>query len=740
MNQARTDILKGVEMSYVEIKQKLDEAAKDELIKRSSCENAVSWLSDSFANVVIDDVKVGEFIATLVQGEKWSDIDDAFFKKNGFATAGVRGKLAIGTAHFNKINLGLGVEAHARYIEDAYAENGEKLGREKAVILAYDSRCGSYDPATNGPGFLVKEAASIYAAHGIKVYLFDCVAPTPELSFAIVELSDIKPYSGGVFTASHNPSSDNGFKPYDFHGGQIVHNGVQKIADTIIDYAEVKIGNYDAFLREGLIEIVGPYIDAAYVEKENQSAIWVDSNGKFDLEKIDDSLTVAFSSLNGTAHRLIPAVLKRRGFDIGNNLFCVCSQCLPDGNFPTCPSPNPENKAALEEVTKLAVKKSADILLAADPDSDRLGVGVKLSDSEVQKYKDHDYFKDGYYLLSGNQQLVILTDYVLSQMQARDGVLPENSVIAKTIVSTDLAREIAGKYNVKTIEPHVGFKFIGEKLALYSRKAFAEALTVEAQRYKDKHYNELSRKERVVLLSKYTYCFLFGGEESYGSLVADYVHDKDAVTAAALFIEMAGFYKKQGKTILERFEEIYAECGYTKEETIPLAFSGAAGNDVIKEIMADFRKNAVTSIGDKKVIAIIDYKKQKDENIRYAKTPQGEVLFTDEVKEAENGKTGYCKVEGVDVPCFWHSDYDVIKEFARMPESNVIMFVLEDGSKIVARPSGTEPKIKFYVLSRGKRGEGQGNDADKQAVDAFFAKAKAELIARAEKIKAEVVG
>lgn len=726
-------------MNYSSIKEKLKQAGESGLIKDSSVENASSWLEGAFSQVEMEGTTVGEYISDLVEAEKWNDIDNAFFKKNGFATAGVRGKLAVGTAHFNRINLGLGVEAHARYIKQAFDENGEEMGREKAVVLAYDSRRGSYDPASNGPGFLVKEAAAIYAAHGIKVYLFDCVAPTPELSFAIAELKDIKPYSGGVFTASHNPASDNGFKPYDFHGGQIVHSEVQKIADSLNDYAEVKLGDYESLKAEGLIDIIGFKVDRAYIEKENQTAVWIKSDGTFDEEKIDTSLTVAFSALNGTSHRLIPGVLKRRGFDIGNNLFCVGEQCLPDGRFPTCPKPNPEEKAALEEVVKLAVSKDADMLLATDPDSDRIGVGVKLEREEIEKYKDDESYKDGYYLLNGNQQLVVLTDYILSQMKEKDGALPQNSLVAKTIVSTDLAKTIAEEYGVSVVEPHVGFKFIGEKLDLYSRAAMKRAQEAEQEKYGNREYRMLSRKERVELLSKYSLCFLFGGEESFGSLIADYVHDKDAVTVAAMFVELAAFYKKKGKTVMQRFEEIYSKYGYTKEQTLPLAFEGAAGNDVISGIMADFRANPLEEVGGKKVLALIDYKKFEGVDCRQAKTPEGKVLFTDKIEEAEKGEVGYFSCEGVNLPRFWHSDYEVIGEAACIPESNVMMFVLSGGSKIIVRPSGTEPKIKFYILSSGTSGEGKGSEEDRKSVDAFFDAAKEVLEARAEEIKKRVI-
>jgi phosphoglucomutase len=428
-------------------------------IKPETCANASTWLADSFAGVTIDGEKVGDYITRLVQAQDWQTLNDSFFKVNKFGTAGVRGRLAIGTAHFNTIVLGLGVEAHARYILEAYERNGIELGREKAVILAYDSRRGSYDPASNGPDFLVREAAEIYAAHGIRVYLFDTVAPTPELSFAVTECCDIRPYAGGVFTASHNPASDNGFKPYDFYGGQVVHGRVQEIADTISDYVQVQRTDYDDARTRGLIMTVGPEIDAAYIAKENQLAIWVDEYGHFLPGKIAEDLRVVFSALNGTSQRLVPEVLARRGFDIERNLLPVTEQCRPDGLFATCPKPNPEEKQALVEAVTLAIREKADMLVATDPDGDRLGVGVRLTEAQMRAWAYDPSVQDGYYLLSGNQQLVLLTDYILSQLTERNGALPRNSLISKTLVSTDLAKTIADAYGVITVEPHVGFKY-----------------------------------------------------------------------------------------------------------------------------------------------------------------------------------------------------------------------------------------------------------------------------------------
>ena len=684
-------------------------------IKESSWANALSWLAPSFASVILDGRPVGDHITEMTRGERWKDIDNAFFERNGFGTAGVRGKLAVGTAYFNAIVLGLGVEAHSRYIAQAYKENGATLGREKAVILAYDSRRGSFDPQTGGPGFMVREAAGIYAAHGIKVYLFDTVAPTPELSFSITELSGISPYAGGVFTASHNPATDNGFKPYDFHGGQVVHSQVQRIADGITDYAQVKKLPYAEAEKLGLIVIVGPEIDVQYIEKENQTAIWVDDGGRFLPDKIDASLTVVFSALNGTSQRLVPRVLERRGFHLAQ-LFPVAAQCAPDGNFPTCPKPNPEEKPALHEAVRLANEKQADILIATDPDADRLGVGVRLREEERGLYPDAH---DGYVLLTGNQQLVLLTDYILSQLTERDGGLPPGSVLSKTLVSTDLAKAIADRYGVMTVEPHVGFKYLGEKLAWYADRAQDAA--------GPKPYRSLSRRERVRALSCSSLCVLFGGEESYGSLVGDYVKDKDAVTVSAMFVEMAGFYKRRGKTLMQRMEEIFFLYGYAREETISLSYSGAAGNDVIRAIMAGLRSRPPRELCGRQVIAAIDYKSPGSGVPRAARAADGSVLFTDAEPADPQAHTGYMDVCGIQAPLFWHGDYKILGGRSRLPDVDMLLYLLSDGSKVIARPSGTEPKIKFYVLARGTQGADKASPRDRVAVDRFFTDIKNEL-------------
>ena len=392
-----------------------------------------------------------------------------------------------------------------------------------------------------------------------------------------------------------------------------------------------------------------------------------------------------------------------------------------------------EEKEALCESIRLANKVNADILMATDPDCDRIGVGVLLNKDEIDFYSNEPAVKNGYYLLSGNQQLVLLTDYILSQIKERDGKLPENSVIGKSIVSTDLAKEIADQYDVMTIEPHVGFKYLGQKLYLYANKAF-KAAKEKDKNYCNKSYSNLSRKERIDVLQKFGLCFLFGGEESYGSLVGDFVKDKDAITVTAMFTEMAGFYKKSGLTLTQRLEEIYNEYGYAREETISLSFTGAAGNDVINKIMGNLRKKPLKKIADKKVLAVIDYTPVDSSGTRYAKDINGNILYDDsEPRDAKN-HTGYKKIKGINLPLFWLGDYKLIKKDAKLPEANMITYVLLDGSKIIIRPSGTEPKIKFYILAKGSKTMNDRFDTDR-----FFYLTKEELTHQSRMLEQKIL-
>ncbi len=722
---------------YSDVTAALEQARERGDIKEASCRNACRWLGPSFSAVEVDGRRVGDHIRMLVEERRWGELDDAFFQVNAFGTAGVRGRLAIGTAYFNTIILSLGVEAHARYITGAYAGNGRQLGREMAVVLAYDSRRGSYDPQTGGPGFLVRDAASIYAAHDIRVYLFDSVAPTPELSFAIAELEDIRPYAGGVFTASHNPAADNGFKPYDYYGGQIVHSGVQRIADNIQDYGQVRRMPFEECVRRGLVRMIGPEADAAYIEKENQTAVWTDARGRFRTDMIATDLRVVFSSLNGTSQRLVPRVLERRGFAM-ENLICVEEQCVPDGSFETCKKPNPEEKQALERAVRLAAEARADMVIATDPDSDRIGVGVRPSDEELEAFGDDAALSGCCYLLSGNQQLVLLTDYILGQLSIRDGRLPRNALVSKTLVSTDLARSIAAAYGVMTVEPHVGFKFLGEKLALYAEAAFSRAREESPGEYDGRDYRSLSRAERCALLERHSLCCLFGGEESYGSLVGDYVKDKDAVTVCAMFVEMAGFYRLRGTTLLGRLRQIWEQYGYWREETISLKYEGAAGNDIIRAIMRHCRETPWREIAGKSVIAAVDYLTPANSRHRTAVDPEGRVLFDDSPPPDDGSHDGYVDVQGIRIPHFWHGDLHIIGEKARLGEANVFMYVLADGSKVIMRPSGTEPKIKFYILAKGTSADGKGSSDDRRQVDGFFEEVRRHLMQTADRIAAGI--
>ena len=278
-----------------------------------------------------------------------------------------------------------------------------------------------------------------------------------------------------------------------------------------------------------------------------------------------------------------------------------------------------------------------------------------------------------------------------------------------------------------------GFKYFGEKLQLYAERSLARAHA--AGEYLDVCYENLSRLERVQLLSKYGLCFLFGGEESYGSLVGDYVKDKDAVTIIAMFVEMAGFYKKADKTIIERLDEIYGEYGFTREATIPRRFEGAEGSDIIKAIMSDFRKKPFAKIAGRKVIAMIDYKMPPHGEKRKAIDGDGQIVFTDEEPHDSKRHSGYVMVQGIDIPHFWQGDYGLIGERAKLPDANMLMYITECGSRIIVRPSGTEPKIKFYILAKSSKEKGKcGTKEGRQEVNVFFDKVRDEIDERVNHI------
>lgn len=522
----------------------------------------------------------------LEKADNELELEDCFYKSLEFGTGGMRGEIGPGTNRMNIYTIRKASEGLARYIE-SFGEEAKRRG----VVIAYDSRHKS-------PQFAM-EAAKTIATHGIQTYVFDELRPTPELSFAVRYLNA---FSGVVITASHNPPEYNGFKVYGEDGGQIP----PKIADEIIkkvneveNELEVAVENEDILKQKGLIKIIGAEIDEAYNEKIKTISLNPNLAKEVDVK-------VVFTPLHGTANKPVRRALQSLGYQ---NVTVVKEQELPDPNFSTVASPNPEEHAAFELAIREGKRIDADILIGTDPDADRLGVAVKNDKGE-------------YIVLTGNQTGAILLNYILSEKKKK-GLLPENGVVLKTIVTSEIGRAIAEEYGLKTIDTLTGFKFIGEKIKEFE----------QTKQYK----------------------FQFGYEESYGYLIGDFVRDKDAVQAAVLAVEVCAFYKKKGLTLYDGLMEIFNRYGYYREELKSLTLKGKDGAEQIKRILESFRQNPLVKIAGKTVTIIEDY-------------------LTSERTLLQSNK----------------------KETIDLPKSNVLKYFLEDGSWFCLRPSGTEPKVKFY--------------------------------------------
>ncbi|MED0717034.1 phospho-sugar mutase [Aeribacillus composti] len=522
----------------------------------------------------------------LEKADNELELEDCFYKSLEFGTGGMRGEIGPGTNRMNIYTIRKASEGLARYIE-SFGEEAKRRG----VVIAYDSRHKS-------PQFAM-EAAKTIATHGIQTYVFDELRPTPELSFAVRYLNA---FSGVVITASHNPPEYNGFKVYGEDGGQIP----PKIADEIIkkvneveNELEVAVENEDILKQKGLIKIIGAEIDEAYNEKIKTISLNPNLAKEVDVK-------VVFTPLHGTANKPVRRALQSLGYQ---NVTVVKEQELPDPNFSTVASPNPEEHAAFELAIREGKRIDADILIGTDPDADRLGVAVKNDKGE-------------YIVLTGNQTGAILLNYILSEKKKK-GLLPENGVVLKTIVTSEIGRAIAEEYGLKTIDTLTGFKFIGEKIKEFE----------QTKQYK----------------------FQFGYEESYGYLIGDFARDKDAIQAAVLAVEVCAFYKKKGLTLYDGLMEIFNRYGYYREGLKSLTLKGKDGAEQIKRILESFRQNPLVEIAGKTVTIIEDY-------------------LTSERTLLQSNK----------------------KETIDLPKSNVLKYFLEDGSWFCLRPSGTEPKVKFY--------------------------------------------
>ncbi|UAL52994.1 MULTISPECIES: phospho-sugar mutase [Metabacillus] len=518
--------------------------------------------------------------------------EDCFYKNLEFGTGGMRGEIGPGINRMNMYTVRKASEGLALYIE-SFGEEAKKRG----VAIAYDSRHKS-------PEFAM-EAAKTLASHGIQTYVFEELRPTPELSFAVRYLNA---FSGIVVTASHNPPEYNGYKVYGEDGGQLPPAAADEViakVNEIEDELSIQVKDEAELKASGLIKMIGEEIDSAYTDK----LVTISVNPQLSEEV---ELNIVFTPLHGTANKPV-----RRGLDaLGyKNVTVVSEQELPDPNFSTVKSPNPEEHAAFEYAIRDGQKTNADLLIATDPDADRLGIAVKNLEGE-------------YVVLTGNQTGAILLHYLLSQKKEK-GILPANGVVLKTIVTSEIGRDVAASFGLDTIDTLTGFKFIGEKINEYERTG--------------------------------QYTFQFGYEESYGYLIGDFARDKDAVQAAILAVEVAAYYKKQGKTLYEGLLEIFEQIGYYREGLESLTLKGKDGAEQIQSILTSFRSNPPQTMGDKKVVTIEDYK--------------AGTRFNAEAKTTEE---------------------------ITLPSSNVLKYYLEDGSWFCLRPSGTEPKAKFYFGVKGE--------------------------------------
>ena len=520
-----------------------------------------------------------------------NEIKERFYMDLEFGTAGLRGVIGAGTNRMNIYVVRKTTQGLANYIK---AVGGESKG----VAIAYDSRRMS-------PEF-AKEAALCLAANGIKAYIFESLRPTPELSFALRHLGCI---SGINITASHNPPEYNGYKVYWEDGAQITpphDTGIMDEVKKVTDYNNVLTMDEDAAKAADLYEVIGKEVDDAYIAELKKQVLHMDA-----IEKEGKNLKIVYSPLHGTGNIPARRILKELGFE---NVYVVKEQELPDGEFPTVSYPNPEADEAFDLGLKLAKEVDADLVLATDPDADRLGVRVKD--------------KDGvYHNLTGNMSGCLLADYEIGQRKELFG-LPDDGALIKTIVTSNLADAIAKYYDVRLIEVLTGFKFIGQQILGFETTG------------------------------KGTY--LFGFEESYGCLIGTHARDKDAIVATMALCEAAAYYKTQGKTLWDAMIDMYEKYGYYKDDIQSITLKGIEGLEKIQKILSELRTNAPTQIGDYKVLVARDYK-------------------ADTVKDLETGEvtpTG-------------------------LPSSNVLYYELTDDAWLCVRPSGTEPKVKFYYGIKG---------------------------------------
>lgn len=531
------------------------------------------------------------------------EIFDRFYRELEFGTGGLRGVIGAGTNRMNFYTVGKATQGLANFINKQGAA-------AKGVAIAFDSRRMSPEFADT--------AACVLAANGIKAYIFDSLRPTPELSFALRTLGCT---AGIVVTASHNPPEYNGYKVYWEDGAQITAPKDAQIigeVNAIKDYAEIKKMTTEEAKAAGLYEVIGKEIDDKYMEALKKLVLHPEA-----IKQMASSLKIVYTPLHGTGNVPVRRVLKELGFE---QVTVVPEQELPDGNFPTVSYPNPEDKKAFALALDLAKKIDADLVLATDPDADRLGVYAK--DTKTGEYK----------VFTGNMSGMLICEYEMSQKKAL-GILPENGALVSTIVSSNMAQAVAKEYGMKFIECLTGFKYIGEQIKFFEQSGSNE--------------------------------YVFGFEESYGCLVGTHARDKDAVVAVMALCEAAAYYKTQGITLWDQMLNIYNKYGYYKEDLFTMTFKGADGAKKMQDMMDAYRKNTPKQVGAYKVLRLRDYKND---------------VITD-LATGETTPTG-------------------------LPKSNVLYFELENDAWFCVRPSGTEPKIKFYAGIKGNSLEDSAKKLD----------------------------
>lgn len=567
---------------------------------------ALSWLKGGY------DMETKNKVQLMLDNEDKAELIDAFYKDLEFGTGGLRGIMGAGSNRMNIYTVGSATQGLANYIKTEFSEL-----KELKVVVGHDCR--------NNSRKFAEIAAGIFSANGIKVYLFEDLRPTPEVSYAIRKLGC---QSGIMITASHNPKEYNGFKAYWNDGAQVLAPHDRNIIAEVNRIKEIEQIKFQA--NQKLIEIIGKDMDKAFIDEVKKLVLSPES-----IERFKD-IKIVYTPIHGTGGTLIPDALRAVGF---TNIINVPEQDVLSGDFPTVVSPNPEEPAALDMAIKKAEKTGADLVLATDPDGDRLGAAIRNEEGE-------------FFLVNGNQIFILCIYYLMSRRKEL-GLLTGNEFTVKTIVTTELAKQIADRLGVEMYDSYTGFKWIAEII----------------------RQNEGVKK------------YIGGGEESYGFLAGDFVRDKDAVSACTLFAEVTAWAKDNGKSVYEMLQDIYIEYGYSKEVGISLVRKGKEGADEIEAMMKNFRFNPMKTLGGSSVTLFKDYAKL-------------------EVKD-------YIRNE---------------QAALEMPTtSNVLQFFTEEGSKLSIRPSGTEPKIKFYIEVKGTAANREELKEAQQIANTKIEEIKAEL-------------